>query len=83
MTALRDMGVSVCVSGNQTSRAREILRNLDLPADLIATSEDWGASKPDQSLFRALISAAPCELAGLSTSVTGWPMTLSLLRLLG
>jgi phosphoglycolate phosphatase-like HAD superfamily hydrolase len=39
----------------------EILRKLDLPADLIATSEDWGASKPDLSFFGALISAAPCE----------------------
>ena len=61
MAALRDMGVWVGVAGNQTSRAGEILRKLDLPADLIATSEDWGASKPDQSFFRALISAAPCE----------------------
>ncbi len=61
MAALRDMGVSVGVAGNQTSRAGEILRQLDLPADLIVTSEDCRASKPDQSFFRALISAAPCE----------------------
>ena len=61
MAALRDMGIWVGVAGNQTSRAGEILRKLDLPADLIATSDDWGASKPDQSFFRALISAAPCE----------------------
>jgi hypothetical protein len=47
MTALREMGVWVGVAGNQTSRAGEILRKLDLTADLIATSEDWGASKPD------------------------------------
>jgi FMN phosphatase YigB (HAD superfamily) len=38
-----------------------MLRKLDLPADLIATSDDWGVSKPDRSFFRALISAAPCE----------------------
>jgi len=61
ITALIDMDVWVGVAGNQTSRAGEILRKLDLPADLIATSEDWGASKPDLSFFRALISAAPCE----------------------
>ena len=61
MVALRDMGVWIGVAGNQTSRVGEILRKLDLPADLIATSEDWGASKPDQSFFRALISVAPCE----------------------
>jgi len=61
LTALRDMNVWVGVVGNQTSRAGEILRKLDLPADLIATSDDWGATKPDQSFFRALIEAAPCE----------------------
>jgi FMN phosphatase YigB (HAD superfamily) len=32
-----------------------------LPADLIATSDDWGVSKPDEAFFHALISAAPCE----------------------
>src|SRR3984885_770542 len=55
------MGVWVGIAGNQTSRAGEILRKLDLPADMIATSDDWGASKPDGAFFRALISAAPCE----------------------
>jgi FMN phosphatase YigB (HAD superfamily) len=65
MTALRDMGLWVGVVGNQTSRAGEILRKLDLPADLIATSEDWGVTKPDQSFFRALIAAAPCEANGI------------------
>jgi HAD superfamily hydrolase (TIGR01662 family) len=61
MTALRDMGVWIGVAGNQTSRAGELLRKLDLPADLIATSEDWKASKPDSGFFRALLAAAPCE----------------------
>ena len=61
MAALHDMGVWIGAAGNQTSQTGKILRKLDLPADLIATSEDWGASKPDQSFFRALISAAPCE----------------------
>jgi len=61
MAALRDMGLWVGIAGNQTTQAGKILRMLDLPADLIATSEDWGAAKPDQSFFRALISAAPCE----------------------
>lgn len=61
LAALRESGIWVGVAGNQTSRAGEILRKLDLPADLIATSEDWGASKPDESFFRALLSVAPCE----------------------
>ena len=60
MAALRDMGVWVGVAGNQTSRAGEILRKLDLPADMIATSDNWGAVKPDASFFRAVIDSAPC-----------------------
>jgi HAD superfamily hydrolase (TIGR01662 family) len=61
MAALRDRGLWVGVAGNQTSRAGDILRKLDLPADMIATSDDWGASKPDPAFFRALAEATPCE----------------------
>ena len=59
MEALREMGVWVGVAGNQTSRAGDILRKLELPADLIATSDDWNASKPDAAFFDALLSAVP------------------------
>lgn len=59
MEALREMGVWVGVAGNQTSRAGDILRKLDLPADLIATSDDWNASKPDAAFFHALLGAVP------------------------
>jgi FMN phosphatase YigB (HAD superfamily) len=57
MAALRAMGIWVGVAGNQTSRAGGILRNLNLPADMIATSDDWNASKPDQAFFRALLDS--------------------------
>jgi len=57
LAALRAMGVWVGIAGNQTTRAGEILRKLDLPADLIATSDDWGAAKPDPAFFRALLDA--------------------------
>jgi HAD superfamily hydrolase (TIGR01662 family) len=60
MAALREMGIWVGVAGNQTARAGAILRELGLPADLIATSDDWGVSKPDPGFFQAVISAAPC-----------------------
>lgn len=61
MAALRDMGIWVGVAGNQTARAGGILRNLDLPADMIATSDDWNAAKPDPAFFRQVIRAAPCD----------------------
>jgi HAD superfamily hydrolase (TIGR01549 family) len=56
---LRDEGMWVGVAGNQTSRAGEILRGLELPADMIATSADWGAAKPDPAFFEQLVAAAP------------------------
>jgi HAD superfamily hydrolase (TIGR01662 family) len=59
MQALRDMGVWVGVAGNQTSRAGDILRELDLPTDLVATSADWNAAKPDAAFFHALLDAVP------------------------
>lgn len=65
LAALRHMGIWVGIAGNQTSRAGEILRKLDLPADLIATSEEWGVTKPDSAFFRALISAAQCEASNI------------------
>jgi HAD superfamily hydrolase (TIGR01549 family) len=61
LEALRGIGVWVGIAGNQTSRAGEILRNLGLPADMIATSDDWHASKPDASFFRALLRATPYD----------------------
>lgn len=60
LAALHDMGLWVGVAGNQTSRAGDILRTLDLPADMIATSDDWGTSKPDPGFFRTLADRAPC-----------------------
>jgi HAD superfamily hydrolase (TIGR01549 family) len=59
MRSLRDMGVWVGVAGNQTSPAGELLRKLELPADLIATSDDWHVAKPDAAFFAALLRAAP------------------------
>lgn len=59
LEALREMGVWVGVAGNQTARAGQILRGLDLPADMIGTSDDWGASKPDPAFFAAVADAAP------------------------
>ena len=59
LTALREMGLWVGIAGNQTAKAGCILRQLGLPADLIATSADWGVAKPDPAFFRRVIQAAP------------------------
>ncbi|MGA5407201.1 HAD family hydrolase [Streptomyces lavendulocolor] len=57
LAALREVGVRVVVAGNQTRRAGELLRDLDLPADVIATSDEWGCPKPDPDFFARVLEA--------------------------
>ena len=59
LRALRDAGLWVGIAGNQTARAGDILRSMDLPADMIATSDDWKVEKPDTGFFAAIEQAAP------------------------
>ena len=61
LARLRDEGLWVGIAGNQTSRAGGILRGLELPADMIATSDDWGVAKPDLAFFRRMVEAVPCD----------------------
>lgn len=58
LAALRELGVRVVIAGNQTSRAAELLRALDLPADLIATSGEWGVAKPQPEFFQRVLEVA-------------------------
>lgn len=61
LTELRAAGIWVGVAGNQTARAGELLRGLDLPTDFIGTSDDWGAQKPDPRFFEKVFEATPLE----------------------
>jgi HAD superfamily hydrolase (TIGR01662 family) len=58
---LRDDGYWLGLAGNQTVTAGKILRELNLPVDMVATSDDWGVSKPDPAFFRSLIGSVPNE----------------------
>jgi FMN phosphatase YigB (HAD superfamily) len=60
LTELRARGIWVGIAGNQTARAAELLRDLDLPADGIATSGEWGVAKPDPGFFDRVADLAPC-----------------------
>lgn len=60
LSALRDTGLRVVVAGNQTARAGALLRRLGLPADAIATSEEWGVAKPDRGFFDRVVELAGC-----------------------
>ncbi|MGW5331432.1 HAD family hydrolase [Streptomyces bauhiniae] len=63
LTALRLAGVRVVVAGNQTARVGELLRDLDVPADIIATSGEWGVAKPQPEFFHRVleVAQAPAE----------------------
>ncbi|WP_367125101.1 HAD family hydrolase [Streptomyces phytohabitans] len=55
---LRAAGFRVVIAGNQTSKMGELLRALDLPADRIVTSGEWGVAKPDPEFFARVAEAA-------------------------
>jgi len=59
LSALQAAGLWVGIAGNQTARAGRILRSLNLPADMIATSDDWQVEKPDTGFFAAIERSAP------------------------
>jgi N-acetyl-D-muramate 6-phosphate phosphatase len=59
LSRLRQMGLWVGIAGNQTARAGQILRGLDLPTDLVVTSAEWDAAKPDPAFFTRVIEVSP------------------------
>lgn len=52
---LRSRGLMLGVAGNQTARAEQLLRALQLPVDWIGTSSSWGVEKPSRAFFERLI----------------------------
>ncbi len=58
LTELRHLGLRVVVAGNQTVRAGELLRGLDLPVDALAVSQEWGVAKPDLAFFGHVLDLA-------------------------
>lgn len=57
---LQQMGLRVGLAGNQTARAEDILKSLDLPVDVIGTSDGWGVEKPSPAFFVRVIEEAGC-----------------------
>lgn len=58
LAELKVRGYFVGIAGNQTARAGRLLHELNLGADLIATSDDWGAEKPSPAFFEKLVSVS-------------------------
>ncbi|MFI8853414.1 HAD family hydrolase [Streptomyces sp. 891-h] len=63
LAALRSAGYRVHIAGNQTARVGELLRSLDLPADTISTSGEWGCAKPEAAFFERVLATAGSEPA--------------------
>ncbi|MET9320175.1 HAD family hydrolase [Streptomyces sp. NPDC003038] len=60
LAALRADGLWLGIAGNQTVRAGGILRSLFIEdVELIGTSDDWGASKPDPEFFHRVAKVVP------------------------
>ncbi|HEX7659344.1 MAG TPA: HAD family hydrolase [Pseudonocardiaceae bacterium] len=65
LALLRASGLRVGVAGNQTARAEKILRSLELPVDVIGTSDGWGVEKPSPGFFQRLIEEAGVPAASV------------------
>lgn len=59
--ALREAGFRIGVAGNQPAGVAEALAALELGADFIATSHQWGVSKPDPTFFTQVLAATGAE----------------------
>jgi HAD superfamily hydrolase (TIGR01549 family) len=60
LEALRAMGLTLGVAGNQTGEAEAALRALGLPVDVVGSSASWGAAKPSPGFFARMVEAAGC-----------------------
>lgn len=57
LASLKDQGLLVGLAGNQPAHAEPLLRALDLPVDVIGTSEGWGTAKPSPDFFERVVRA--------------------------
>jgi FMN phosphatase YigB (HAD superfamily) len=55
LTTLKGQGLFVGLAGNQPAQAETLLRDLDLPVDVIGTSGGWGVAKPAPAFFERVI----------------------------
>jgi HAD superfamily hydrolase (TIGR01549 family) len=56
LRTLRTRGLRVGLAGNTSEQIEDILRSLDLPADVIGSSARWGIEKPSRDFFERVIA---------------------------
>lgn len=57
---LHDAGLWLGIAGNQNLTAGQCLRRLALPVNGVATSAEWGVSKPAIGFFERITEWVPC-----------------------
>jgi FMN phosphatase YigB (HAD superfamily) len=57
MTAMLEAGYRLGVVGNQPVRTEELFNALDVPFELVASSDGWGLAKPDPRFFERVHEA--------------------------
>ncbi|UOX93529.1 HAD-IA family hydrolase [Amycolatopsis sp. FBCC-B4732] len=63
LAELQRSGIWLGLAGNQSAKAGDQIRRLNLPVDAVATSADWEVAKPDPAFFQRVV-----ELAGVPRS---------------
>jgi HAD superfamily hydrolase (TIGR01549 family) len=66
LEALRRAGYRIGLAGNQPGGVEDVLRAMNLPVDLIASSASWGVEKPSPEFFArvaALAGVPPANIA--------------------
>ncbi len=66
LAALRRSGYRIGLAGNQPEGVEDVLRAMDLPVDLIASSASWGVEKPSAEFFArvaVLAGVPPAKIA--------------------
>ncbi|HEV8546729.1 MAG TPA: HAD family hydrolase [Candidatus Limnocylindrales bacterium] len=59
-------GLRLGIAGNQPAATEAVLRGLDVPIELVASSERWGVEKPDPAFFERIgreLDLEPKEIA--------------------
>jgi FMN phosphatase YigB (HAD superfamily) len=61
MRALHAAGYRLGVAANQPTGATAVLEAIDVPMDLVATSDGWGLAKPDPAFFERIVAELRLE----------------------
>jgi HAD superfamily hydrolase (TIGR01662 family) len=63
LEAVRDLGLRVGIAGNQSEELERWARDAQLPADMIASSANLGARKPERAFFERVVQRVGCPPA--------------------